>query len=168
MDIVSFFDTIAGTWFSQRTTHTLPDHQSHTSQTTLEMILLEGNDPSVGVLCRGAGVDPATVIAALQVTPEGEASTVMAVLVPIAGTGAIIQGRFLSQGEAGVVAQGDYTLQGDVLTLASRQGDRQVEERIWYLNPNLRMRTCLVNPGQADQLATFCSEIRRGVTRAAA
>ncbi|MEM1281081.1 MAG: phycobiliprotein lyase, partial [Cyanobacteria bacterium P01_H01_bin.152] len=33
--------------------------------------------------------------------------------------------------------------------------------RLWYMNPNLRMRTNLVKRADGFQMASFCSEIRR-------
>ena len=49
----------------------------------------------------------------------------------------------------------------DVLMLTTESEGLYVEERFWYLIPNLRLRTSVVNRPQGFSLASFCSEIRR-------
>ncbi len=68
-----------------------------------------------------------------------------------------------SPGPAGPGAQGEWRLWADgSLELTRRQGDREVRERIWFTQPNLRLRSCVERwtdgrPGRAS----FSSEIRR-------
>jgi hypothetical protein len=75
-------------------------------------------------------------------------------------------GRF--QGEdsaaaAGPGAEGEWRLWPDgSLELTRREGDREVRERIWFTQPNLRLRSSVErwadgSPGRAS----FSSEIRR-------
>jgi hypothetical protein len=49
----------------------------------------------------------------------------------------------------------------DVLTLITESEDLYAEERLWYLIPNLRLRTSVVKRANGFTLASFCSEIRR-------
>jgi len=81
--------------------------------------------------------------------------------------------RFLEEGRfhqedsaaatAGPGAQGEWRLWADgSLELTQREGDREVRERIWFTQPNLRLRSSVErwadgSPGRAS----FSSEIRR-------
>lgn len=163
MDIVNFFENVAGTWFSQRTTHCLPAQTSHTGQTVLEMTTLESTAATVAQICQQGAVAPSQVLVALQVTYEGGTPSTLVILEPEPGN----CGQFLNQRGTAPITQGSYTLADEVLTLSSTGAEGQIQERLWYMNPNLRMRTCLVDQADGSQLATFCSEIRRGVTRTA-
>jgi len=78
----------------------------------------------------------------------------------------LADGRFHdedSAATAGPRAQGEWRLWTDgSLELKQRQGDREVRERIWFTQPNLRLRSSVErwadgNPGRAS----FSSEIRR-------
>ncbi|WP_008309746.1 phycobiliprotein lyase [Leptolyngbya sp. PCC 6406] len=172
MDIVNFFETVEGTWFSQRTTHRLPAQTSHTGQTTLEITRLAAEDATVARLCQQYEADPSHTLVAFQVSHEGGQPTLLVALKPdqdsdSAQNGAAETGRFLSQTGTAPATSGQYHLEGDALTFVSEAEGRRSQERLWYLNPNLRMRTCLVDQADGTQLATFCSEIRRGLTRPA-
>ncbi|NJM85746.1 MAG: phycobiliprotein lyase, partial [Leptolyngbyaceae cyanobacterium RM2_2_21] len=59
---------------------------------------------------------------------------------------------------------GRYTLADDVLTIVTADPSLKLEERLWFANPNLRMRTSLIETADGFSVASFCSEIRRGVT----
>ena len=163
MDIVNFFEKVEGTWFSQRTIHQISTQQSQTGQITLEITRLTADAAPVAALCDKFAADPAQTVAALQTRPEGGEA---ALLVALKGD-SDSEGAFLSQAADGSLIQGQYRLENEVLTLESEVQGLRSQERLWYLNPNLRMRTCIVNQPDGSQLASFCSEIRRGVTRAA-
>jgi hypothetical protein len=60
------------------------------------------------------------------------------------------------------VVQGQYGFEDDVLTLTTQTPAGTVQERLWFANPNLRMRTSLFKVGDQEQMASFCSEIRMG------
>ncbi|MEB3269411.1 MAG: phycobiliprotein lyase [Leptolyngbya sp.] len=162
MDIVNFFESVEGTWFSQRTIHQVSTQQSQTGQTTLAITRLSPDAAPVKTLCEKFAADPTQTVMALEMRPEGGDP---AVLVALHGDGS--SGPFLSHTPDGGMTQGEYRLEDDVLTLVSEVQGMKAEERLWYLNPNLRMRTCLVDQPDGTQLAAFCSEIRRGVTRSA-
>ena len=68
---------------------------------------------------------------------------------------------FFSQTDQEPAIAGQYVLENEVLTLSVRNDEFQSDERLWYMNPNLRMRTSLVKRADGQQMASFCSEIRR-------
>ncbi len=176
MDIVNFFERAEGSWFSQRTTHFIQGQPSETGQTTLEIIPLATDAPEIAPLCQHFAADPATVLLALQINQGGrldgspqvkqQGTTIFVVMKPVDDPGQL-QGKFFSQIKTEPPTQGDYCLEAEVLTLVTDTDQLHSEERIWYLNPNLRMRTSFATLSDGFQLASFCSEIRRGVTRAA-
>jgi hypothetical protein len=163
MDIVNFFEKVEGTWFSQRTTHQIADQRSQTGQITLEIAPIAPDGRAVADLCHRCEAHPDQAVAALQISPENGPTALLVVLKGDRPDGGI----FLSQSNGEAPTQGQYTLADEVLTLTHETDGLRAQERLWYLNPNLRMRTCLVDQPDGTQLATFCSEIRRGVTRAA-
>jgi hypothetical protein len=172
MDIVNFFERTEGTWFSQRTTHFIQGQPSQTGQATLEITALAAEDPEVARLCQALMADSTAVLLAIQIQQEGrldgpppvpqQGTTIFVVMKPVDNTG-----QFLSQTGTEPPIQGDYQLSDEVITFVTDTDQLHSEERIWYLNPNLRMRTSLATLSDGFQLASFCSEIRRGVMRAA-
>jgi hypothetical protein len=58
-----------------------------------------------------------------------------------------------------------YHLKDQVLTLTTPTATGSLEERLWFANPNLRMRTSVIKVGEIVDRACFCSEIRMGLTR---
>ncbi|MGD1906556.1 MAG: phycobiliprotein lyase [Leptolyngbyaceae cyanobacterium] len=172
MDIVNFFERAEGTWFSQRTTHFIQGQPSQTGQATLEITALAADAPAVATLCQNLGADPNTVLLALQIQQEGRLDGTppmpqTSVTTFVVFKSADATGQFLSQTGTEAPVQGQYELAEEVLTLVTESDQLHSEERIWYLNPNLRMRTSFATLKDGFQLASFCSEIRRGVTRAA-
>jgi hypothetical protein len=169
MEIVNFFETLAGKWFSQRTTHYLANQSSQAGQSDLLIEFLAHTDADLMQLCETLGHDPSYLACGVKVnqdsrlegdTKNTKTSTLIAVLNPQAeGTGVILQAP-----AAAPATQGNYGLVEDVLTLTTRTTEGVLEERLWYANPNLRMRTSVVKVGSEVQMASFCSEIRMGLT----
>ena len=169
MSIVNFFETVEGTWFSQRTTHFAPGQPSQTGQATLKITRVALDDPRVEALCQQFSANADTAIFAYTIQQEGQASlygsgaatpqrtTVMVGLKSADDT----SGQFFSQTDREPAIAGKYLLDGEVLTLSVRNEEFQSDERLWYMNPNLRMRTSLVKRADGEQMASFCSEIRR-------
>jgi len=52
MSIVNFFETVEGTWFSQRTTHFAPGQPSQTGQATLKITRIDPSEARVVTLCQ--------------------------------------------------------------------------------------------------------------------
>ncbi|MGF1524965.1 MAG: phycobiliprotein lyase [Leptolyngbyaceae cyanobacterium] len=169
MDIVNFFETVEGTWFSQRTTHFLPVQPSQTGQTLLNITHLQADDPQVVALCEKFTADPSKIVFALCIQQEGQAQIYgsaqaqpqrTTVFVGLKSEAAAA-GKFLSQTDAEPAVTGQYRFEEEVLLLNTLTDELQSEERLWFMNPNLRMRTTLLKRADGLQMASFCSEIRR-------
>lgn len=171
MEIVNFFETLAGKWFSQRTTHYLANQSSQAGQSDLLIEFLPHTDAELMQLCEALGQDPSYLACGVKVnqdsrldgeTKSTKTSTLIAVMNPQAeGTGVILQAP-----AAAPATQGNYGLVDEVLTLTTQTAEGVMEERLWYANPNLRMRTSVVKVGDGVRVASFCSEIRMGLTAA--
>lgn len=167
MDIVSFVETLTGKWFSQRTTHYLASQRSKAGQSNLLIEFLPATDASLVQVCKAQGQDPAHIACGLKVdqdsrldgdTSNTQRTTVMVMLQPAADG----KGMLLQASPKEPVAQGEYGLENEVLTLTTQTPDGTVQERLWFANPNLRMRTSVFKVDDTEQMASFCSEIRLG------
>ncbi|WP_035985776.1 phycobiliprotein lyase [Leptolyngbya sp. KIOST-1] len=171
MDIVNFFETLAGKWFSQRTTHDLAGQSSQAGQSNLQIDFLPASDGDLAETCASLGHDLSQVACGLRVhqdsqidgqTQKTQGTALMIVLTPTdAGEGVLVQATGSS------ARQGRYRIEDEVLTITTPTETGQVEERLWFINPNLRMRTSVVKVGDTEQIASFCSEIRMGVSKPA-
>jgi hypothetical protein len=170
MDIVNFFENLAGKWFSQRTTHNLANQSSQAGQSNLLIELLPASDVSLVQVCEQLGHSPEQIACGLKVNQDsrmdGDAqntqrSTLMVILHPDdEGRGVLLQSDSSTP-----ATQGEYCLINEVLTLTTQTADGLTEERLWFVNPNLRMRTSVLKVDGAEQLASFCSEIRMGLAQ---
>ena len=174
MEIVNFFEKLAGRWFSQRTTHALSTQQSKAGKSDLEVAFLASDAAEVQTLC--ASLDEsdngsATPLCGLQIqqssTIEGDTkpSVLTTLMVPFApDSPASNHGKLLSSsGTTQDIKQSAYTLEDDVLTIVTKDNQAQSSERIWFINDNLRMRTGVTELADGLRIASFCSEIRLGV-----
>ena len=172
MDIVNFFETLAGKWFSQRTTHDLVGQRSQAGQSNLVIEFLPATDSALADACAPLGHDPSHIACGLRIHQDSQldgdsqkiqSSALMVVLAPSeTGEGVLVQAA-----AAAPARQGHYRVEDQVLTIVTPTEAGQVEERLWFVNPNLRMRTSVVKVGDTEQMASFCSEIRMGVTKPA-
>lgn len=169
MEIVNFFETLAGKWFSQRTTHYLTSQTSRAGQSNLEIEFLAPEDAAIAQLCQQLSCDPAQATCGLRIhhdsrmdgdTQNTKTSALMVILQP---ENSGIQGKLLHGGTTNAI--GDYSLENEILTIVTPTPNGQTEERLWFVNPNLRMRTSALKVGDSVEVASFCSEIRMGVTR---
>jgi hypothetical protein len=168
MEIVNFFETLAGKWFSQRTTHYLASQDSQAGQSNLLIEFLPPTEASLIQVCEQMGQDPGQIACGLKVNQDSrldgdsqntKSSTLMVVLHPDpSGKGLLLQST-----SATSVVQGDYLLDHEVLTLTTTTPTGLMEERLWFANPNLRMRTSVLKVEDEVQMASFCSEIRMGL-----
>ncbi|MEB3288986.1 MAG: phycobiliprotein lyase [Leptolyngbya sp.] len=167
MDIASFVDTLAGKWFSQRTTHYLANQTSKAGQSNLLIEVLPATDANLVELCTAQGQEAAQILCGLKIdqdsrmdgdTRNTQGTTLMVMLQPQDGG----QGLLLQASPKQPVAQGHYGFDENVLTLTTHTPEGTVEERLWFANPNLRMRTSVFKVGDQEQMASFCSEIRMG------
>ncbi|MGB3294287.1 MAG: phycobiliprotein lyase [Phormidesmis sp.] len=173
MEIVNFFEKLAGRWFSQRTTHALSTQQSKAGKSDLEVEFLPPDAAEVQQLCQqnSADKDPLCGLRIQQSsTLEGDTKpqTMTTLLVPLTPQtnpeNTAYRGTMLSSNRAEPATHpSTYTLQDEVLTVVTGSAEARSEERLWFINDNLRMRTGMVELASGLRIASFCSEIRMGV-----
>jgi hypothetical protein len=176
MDIVEFFQQSSGKWFSQRTSHHLAFKQSESGKSDIVIEMMAKDDPAVVQLCQQYEVDPSLALCGARVTWNGtmewdeEKHTGSTVLVPIADPEKPNEGKLLrDQGYAEKASVAGRYVVGDdeALTLITEYETMYSEERLWFASPNLRLRTSILKRFGGFSMASFCSEIRMGVTQAA-
>lgn len=167
MDVIEFFELSAGKWFSQRTVHNLNSGELQAGKSDLKIEILTASDAAVVKLCQQHSINPAsTKLTSVRISWDGipdraEAqqigSTILAIVPNLdnPSEGQVLQDK----GNTRYVMGGD-----DVLTLITESDTIHAEERLWYLIPNLRLRTSVVKQANGTEQASFCSEIRMGVT----
>ncbi|MEL6351842.1 MAG: phycobiliprotein lyase [Cyanobacteria bacterium J06627_28] len=172
MDIVNFFEKLAGRWFSQRTTHALSTQQSKAGKSDLEVEFLAADSPDVAKLYQSveASQSLAAPLCGLRIhqssTIEGDsqAKKMTSLMVPLTPSDETDGGKLLRQGTAGDMSvSGTYTLEDEVLTIITDTKEAHSTERLWFINDNLRMRTGMTELAGGLRIASFCSEIRLGV-----
>ncbi|NJO78246.1 MAG: phycobiliprotein lyase [Cyanobacteria bacterium RM1_2_2] len=169
MDITEFFQQSAGKWVSQRTNHRLAQNQSEGAKSDLIIDVLAQDDPAVVQLCQQQGIDPAIALCGVKLSWSGvlegnpKPQTGSSLLVLVADVEQPNQGQLLSQSNQATPIRGRYSLdETEVLTLVTDTPDLYAEERIWFANPNFRLRTSVVKRAGRCDVASFCSEIRMG------
>jgi hypothetical protein len=175
MDIVEFFELSCGKWFSHRTSHLLSTNQSESGKSNLQIEALSNVDPGVTQLCAQYQIDSAQALYSARISWSGELNgknqqSGSTLLVAIANPNNPKEGKLLHQidGTDQPPTPGRYILgEDDALTLITETEDRFLEERLWFAGPNLRLRTSLLKQADGFSTASFCSEIRMGVTRPA-
>ncbi len=170
MEIVNFFEKLAGRWFSQRTTHALSTQQSKAGKSDLEVAFLTADADEVKQLCQTQG--ESTPLCGLQIqqssTIDGDTKPKIATMLLVPMTpqekDGIYSGTLL---RSGAQSKLKYTLEEEVLTIINDGQEAHSEERMWFINENLRMRTGMTElksgPNSGLRIASFCSEIRMGV-----
>lgn len=183
MDIIEFFEQSAGKWFSQRTLHNLTSGKLQAGKSEIKIEILPASDPAVIKLCSEHSLNPASApLAGVRITwnpiADKNQKNGSTVLVPIPNSENPKTGKLLqSTGPASKISSGKLAAsittryiigEDDVLTLIGESEGFYAEERLWYLIPNLRIRTSVVTEPSGMTVASFCSEIRMGVTQPAA
>ena len=93
-------------------------------------------------------------------TDNTKSSTLMVAMHPDdSGKGVLVQSAANQ-----APAKGEYTVEDEVLSIVTQTSEGEIEERLWFVNPNLRMRTSVFKTGDEVQMASFCSEIRMGLS----
>jgi hypothetical protein len=176
MDIQEFFQLSAGKWFSQRTSHHLAFKQAESGKSDIKIEMLSAEDPEVIKLCEQYEVDPALAWGGARVSWDGtmewdqEKHAGSSVLVPIPDPEKPNEGQLLRDmgyAEKASVA-GRYVIgSDDSFTLITEYETMYSEERIWFASENLRLRASILKRFGGFSMASFCSEIRMGVTKPA-
>ncbi len=170
MDIVEFFQLSNGKWFSQRSN--LAAKASSGGRSDLYIEALSASDPAVIQLCEQNHVDPSQALCGVRMRWEGsmelerEKSSGSTVLVPLSGSNQTNEGMLLRDSKSSEETASRYIMgTDDALTLITESGDLYAEERVWFASPNLRLRTRILRQANGVNVASFCSEIRMGVTK---
>ena len=171
MEIVNFFEKLAGRWFSQRTTHALSTQQSKAGKSNLEVTYLVPEDSEVQALCEGKSTAPLCGLRIEQdSTVEGDTknikqTTLLVPLMPESASSDSASGQILRSGggPGKATVESTYTLEDEVLTIENNDKAANTTERMWFISDNLRMRTGITELESGLRIASFCSEIRLGV-----
>lgn len=171
MDIVEFFQLSNGKWFSQRSN--LAAKASSGGRSDLYIEALSATDPAVIQLCEQNHVDPSQALCGVRIRWDGsmeqerEKYSGSTVLVPIASSSQANEGTLLrANGSSEEVVASRYIMGTDeALTLITESDSLYAEERVWFASPNLRLRTRILRQPDGVNMASFCSEIRMGVTK---
>lgn len=175
MDITEFVANSIGRWRSQRSAHHLAFGHFEAIQSEIYIVSLSVDDPAVIDLCKTYAIDPQTAVSPFRMSWEGqsdweESETVKGtcVLIPIPDPNQVNRGKLLrDQGYAETVAAvGDYTLTEDgTFVLVTAYDHAAAEEKIWFVNPNVRCRVSLIktSSGKGVVTASFSSEIRQEI-----
>ena len=172
MDITQFVESSIGQWKSQRSAHHLIFGHFEAVRSQIEIVALKPNDPAVIELCQAYDLDPSQAVVPFQMSWEGESdwdeSEVLkgtTVLVPIPDPNLPNRGKLLrDRGYAETMpAAARYQITEDGVFVLLTEYDRAAaEERIWFVNPNLRFRvsTIKTSDGAGVVTASFSSELR--------
>src|SRR5919199_799692 len=142
MDAMEFFQSSAGEWRSQRSTHHLAFRQAEIGDSNIQVTALGADDARVAEICKMHSVDPSRAAGGAFVTWHGSMlrERGYAEIMPVAG-------RFEMDDEDGLLLITEYETMSSI-------------ERFWFANPNVRMRTSTVKRFGGFSTSTFCTEIR--------
>lgn len=167
MDVIEFFELSAGKWFSQRTVHNLQSGELQAGKSDLKIEMVTASDAAIVKLCQQHSINPtSTQLKGVRISWDGIpdrnqakqiGSTILAI---VPNPDNPREGQVLQEKGNARYVMGD----DDVLTLITESDTVRAEERLWYLMPNLRLRTSVVKQANGTQQASFCSEIRMGVS----
>jgi phycoerythrin-associated linker protein len=175
MDITEFVANSIGRWRSQRSAHHLAFGHFEAIQSDIDIVALSVDDPAVVDLCKTYSLDPEMAVSPFRMSWEGqsdwedsEAVKGTCVLVPIPDPNHGDRGQLLrDQGYAEeIAAVGEYRLTEDgTFVLITAYERAAAEEKIWFVNPNVRCRVSLIktSAGTGVVTASFSSEIRQEV-----
>lgn len=174
MDIATFVECSLGQWRSQRSAHHLAFSHFEEVRSTINIEAVPLDDPTVIELCQRYNIDPGSAVSPFKMSWEGESDwdedevlEGQTVLVPVPDsetTGKLLR----EQGYAETMeAVGTYCLtEDDTFVLTTSYDRASAEEKIWFVNPNLRFRVSLIKTGDGKGVTTasFSSELRRNLT----
>jgi phycoerythrin-associated linker protein len=176
MNITEFVANSIGRWRSQRSAHHLAFGHFEAVQSEIDIIALADDDPAVIDLCKTYNIDPQTVVSPFRMSWQGQSDwddneiKGSCVLVPVPDPTQTNRGKLLrDQGYAETIAAaGDYYLTEDGTFVLITSYDRAAaEEKIWFVNPNVRCRVSLIktSAGTGVVTASFSSEIRQDIQK---
>jgi hypothetical protein len=177
MDIVEFFQQSAGKWSSMRSSHHFTCKHQEGGKSSLEVELLDTTDSLVTQLCAMAKQEPTLARCGVHLTwdgtiegdPKKQFGKTLLVLLTAAEApdrGSLLQLRQPTTAAANQVLSGRYLMAPDgELTLVTEHGNWLAQERLWFESANVRLRHRVLKQADGFTLASFCSEVRMGVTK---
>ncbi len=173
MDISKFVELSLGSWRSQRSAHHLAFRHFEEVTSTIEISPLKESDQQVIDLCQSYQIPPSKAAHPFRMSWEGETDwdeeeetfEGTTILVPLPDPHNPKTGRLLrDQGYAETIPSiGQYQITEDGTFVLTTAYDRaRAEERIWFINPNFRLRVSLIKTSQGSGVVTasFSSETR--------
>jgi phycoerythrin-associated linker protein len=173
MDISQFVAQSIGQWRSQRSAHHLAFQHFEAVQSVVDIARIEPTDARVIALCKSYDTDPQSIVSPFYMQWEGESDwdedaepiKGETVLVPVPDPSRPNHGRLLrEQGYAETMeAAGEYYFTEEGMFVLETSYDRAAaEERIWFVNPQLRFRVSMIKTsgGSGVVTASFASEIK--------
>lgn len=174
MDIQEFVYQSIGQWRSQRSAHHLAFSHFEAVESVIDIEAISPEDSTVIQLCKAYGVDPKQTVSPFKMAWEGysdwdDGEKVLkgsSVLVPVPDGDHPNSGKLLrEQGYAETMpAASDYhILEDGTFVLLTNYDRAAAEEKIWFVNPNVRCRVSLIktSSGTGVVTASFSSEIRQ-------
>ncbi len=173
MDIAEFVASSIGCWRSQRSVHHLAFGHFEAVESEVNIVPLALDESSVVSLCNTYNVDPQLAISPFQISWEGQSdwdenefSSGKTTLVPVPNPQQENRGKLLrDQGYAETIAAaGDYYFTKEGTFILTTMYDRaSAEEKIWFINSNVRFRVSLIktSAGTGVVTASFASEIKQ-------
>lgn len=176
MHALEFFQQSEGVWRSHRITHHLLLRRSESGNTEIKVQVLVPDDPKVIEICQLHHVEPSQAIGGCFVQWQGamawdrdegerhQGSTVF-VLVPhskTADSGELLRERGYAE-SIPVVGQYQVDTQNG-LVLTTEYDTMSSQERFWFPNPHLRLRTTTVKSFGGFNTTSFCAESKLAQT----
>lgn len=168
MDINTFIEKTAGSWFSQRTTYNINKEAVDNSKANLNINLLDKDSDQAKVICQENNLeteDNMTIITSeWDNSPDwgkpkqiGHSTIIISYCTDdlkkgkiwrLLGNKKILNGHFL-------------IAEDDSLTFTITKENQYVEEKIWFANDNLRLRNTVIKHKEQVIETSFYSEIKK-------
>jgi phycoerythrin-associated linker protein len=172
MDITQFVAGSIGQWKSQRSAHHMIFGHFEAVRSEIDIVALTPDNPAVIELCQAYEIDPSQAVSPFHMSWEGESDwdekevlKGSTVLVPIPDPNLPNRGLLLRDrgyAETMAAAAKYHITEDGVFVLITEYDRAAAEERIWFVNPNLRFRvsTIKTSDGNGVVTASFSSELR--------
>jgi phycoerythrin-associated linker protein len=172
MDITQFVAGSIGQWKSQRSAHHMIFGHFEAVRSEIDIVALTPDNPAVIELCQAYEIDASQAVSPFHMSWDGESDwdekevlKGSTVLVPIPDPNLPNRGLLLRDrgyAETMAAAAKYHITEDGVFVLITEYDRAAAEERIWFVNPNLRFRvsTIKTSDGTGVVTASFSSELR--------